>query len=60
MEDSGADVDMNVVMTGDGRLIEVQATAERFPFSRDEVDALVDLAAAGIQQIGAKQAEAVA
>jgi ribonuclease PH len=59
-EDSAADVDMNVVMTGDGRLIEVQATAERVPFSRAELDALVDLAAAGITEIGAKQREAVA
>ena len=59
-EDSTADVDMNVVMTGDGRLIEVQATAERVPFSRAELDALVDLAAAGIQEIGARQKAAVA
>ena len=59
-EDSAADVDMNVVMTGDGRLIEVQATAERVPFSRKELDALVDLAAAGITEVGAKQREAVA
>jgi ribonuclease PH len=59
-EDSSADVDMNVVMTGDGRLIEVQATAERVPFSRAELDALVDLAAAGIRAIGARQREAVA
>ena len=59
-EDSAADVDMNVVLTGDGRLIEVQATAERVPFSREELDALVDLAAAGIRDIGVKQKEAVA
>ena len=59
-EDSTADVDMNVVMTGGGRLIEVQATAERVPFSRAELDALVDLAAAGIQEIGARQKVAVA
>ena len=51
---------MNVVMTGDGRLVEVQATAERVPFSREELDALVDLAAAGIREIGARQREAVA
>jgi ribonuclease PH len=50
---------MNVVMTGDGRLIEVQATAERVPFSRAELDALVDLAAGGILEIGAVQREAV-
>ena len=50
-EDSTAEVDMNVVMTGDARLVEVQATAEREPFSRDELDALIDLAAEGIEQI---------
>ena len=60
VEDSSADVDMNVVMTGEGQLVEVQATAERVPFSRDELDALVDLAAAGIDEIGARQREAVA
>jgi ribonuclease PH len=59
-EDSVADVDMNVVLTGDGRLIEVQATAERVPFSRQELDALVDLAAGGIREIGTRQREAVA
>jgi ribonuclease PH len=58
-EDSAADVDMNVVMTGDGRLIEVQATAERVPFGRDDLEALVDLAAAGIGEIGARQRDAV-
>jgi ribonuclease PH len=60
VEDSAADVDMNVVMTGDGRLIEVQATAERVPFTRAELDALVDLAAAGIEEIAKKQLEAIA
>jgi ribonuclease PH len=59
-EDSAADVDMNVVMTGDGRLIEVQATAERVPFRRSDLDALVDLAAHGISEIEIKQREAVA
>jgi ribonuclease PH len=58
-EDSSAEVDMNVVMTGDGRLIEVQATAEREPFTRVQLDTLVDLAARGIQEIGVKQREAV-
>ena len=43
-EDSSAEVDLNVVMTGDGRLVEVQATAERAPFARDDLDALLDLA----------------
>ena len=49
-EDSQADTDMNVVMTADGRLVEVQATAERDPFTRDELDALLDLAAGGIER----------
>ena len=60
VEDSAADVDMNVVMTEDGRLIEVQATAERVPFTRAELDTLVDLATSGIEEIGKKQKEAVA
>ena len=60
VEDAGAEVDMNVVMTGDGRLVEVQATAERVAFTRAELDALVDLAAAGIAEIGVRQREAVA
>jgi ribonuclease PH len=59
-EDAAADVDMNVVMTGSGRLVEVQATAERMPFGRDELDALVDLAAKGIAEIGEAQRRAVA
>jgi ribonuclease PH len=59
-EDSSADTDMNVVMTGDGRLVEVQATAERDPFARETLDALLELAAAGIAEIAELQAEAVA
>jgi ribonuclease PH len=58
-EDSTAEVDMNVVMTGDGRLVEVQATAEQEPFSRERLDELLELAAAGIEQIAAAQEEAV-
>ena len=58
-EDSSADTDMNVVMTGDGRLVEVQATAERDPFARETLDELLELAAAGIAEIGSVQAEAV-
>jgi ribonuclease PH len=50
-EDSTADVDMNVVMTGDERLVEVQATAEREPFSRAELDTMLALAANGIERI---------
>ena len=59
-EDSTADVDMNVVMRGDGRLIEVQSTAERNAFTREELDRLIDLAAAGIEQIFGIQSKAAA
>ena len=57
-EDSRAEVDMNVVMTGDARLVEVQATAERAPFSRDRLDELLELAAGGIEELAAAQSEA--
>ena len=59
-EDSTADTDMNVVMTGDGRLVEVQATAERDPFTRERLDELLSLAEAGIAAISERQAEAAA
>jgi ribonuclease PH len=59
-EDSTAEVDANVVMTGDGRLVEVQATAERTPLSRAHLDELLALAATGIEQLRAAQAEATA
>jgi ribonuclease PH len=55
-EDSRAEVDMNVVMTGSGELIEVQATAERTPFGRASLDRLLELAAGGIETIGRAQA----
>jgi ribonuclease PH len=58
-EDSTAEVDANVVMTGDGGLIEVQATAERTPLSRAHLDDLLALAAGGIEQLRAVQAGAV-
>jgi ribonuclease PH len=58
-EDSTAEVDVNVVLAGDGRLIEVQATAERAPLSRDQLDDLLDLATGGIEEIGLAQREAV-
>jgi ribonuclease PH len=58
-EDSGAEVDVNVVMSGDGRLIEVQATAEGQRFSRDQLDEMLDLADAGIAQIMEAQRDAV-
>ena len=56
-EDSTAEVDMNVVMTGDGRLIEVQATAEQVPFERAQLDELLGLAATGIDEIAVVQRE---
>jgi ribonuclease PH len=56
-EDSSAEVDLNLVMTGSGRLVEVQATAERAPFDREGLDELLDLGDAGIQKIrGAQEA----
>jgi len=58
-EDSAAEVDMNVAMTGDARLVEVQATAEQAPFSRELLDELLELAALGIEEIAAAQREAV-
>jgi ribonuclease PH len=59
LEDSSAEVDLNVVVTGDGRLVEVQATAERAPFGRDALDELLDLAAAGIETIEQAQEQAL-
>lgn len=57
-EDSGAEVDMNVVMTGDGGLVEVQGTAERTPLTRASLDELLELAQAGIEQLREAQAAA--
>jgi len=54
-EDSQAEVDMNVVISGSGQMIEVQATAERTPFGRASLDELLSLAAAGIEEISALQ-----
>jgi ribonuclease PH len=58
-EDSTAEVDMNVVMTGDGRLVEVQATAEQEPFTRERLDDLLELAGSGIEQLAAAQEDAI-
>jgi ribonuclease PH len=58
-EDSRADVDMNIVQTGDGRFIEVQGTAEAAPFGRDALLSLLDLAQEGIRQLNALQREVV-
>ncbi len=58
-EDAAADADLNVVMTGDGRFVEVQGTAEGSPFDRDALDQLLDLASAGIKQLLQRQQEAL-
>jgi ribonuclease PH len=55
VEDSRAEVDMNVVISGSGQMIEVQATAERTPFGRASLDELLSLAATGIEEISALQ-----
>jgi ribonuclease PH len=54
-DDSRAEVDMNIVKTGDGRFIEVQGTAEALPFGREALDKLLDLADLGIRQLVEKQ-----
>ena len=59
-EDSRAEVDMNVVCTGDGRFIELQGTAEREPFSRAQMDELVALGVLGIEQLVAMQKRVIA
>jgi ribonuclease PH len=59
-EDAGAEVDCNIVMTGDGRLVEVQGTAEGAPFDRKQLDELLDLAASGIAQLTEIQRAALA
>ena len=59
-EDSGCDTDMNVVMTGSGGFVELQGTAEGAPFTREEMQALVDLATGGIREIVAAQRAALA
>jgi ribonuclease PH len=59
-EDSTAEVDANVVMTGDGGLVEVQATAERTPLSRAHLDELLALAQSGIEQLRAAQDAVIA
>ena len=60
VEDSRAEVDMNVVMSGRGELIEVQATGERTPFGRASLDHLLELAAGGIEQLSAMQMRVLA
>ena len=58
-EDSSAEVDANVVMTGDGGLVEVQATGERTPLRRTHLDELLELAAAGIDELRVLQQQAI-
>ncbi len=58
-EDSTADVDMNVVMTGDGKLVEVQGTAEAEPFDRALLDAMLDATASGIERLVRAQRDAL-
>lgn len=60
VEDSRAETDMNVVVTGSGDFIEVQGTAEGAPFNRDELNALLDLALVSTTELAAQQAEALA
>jgi ribonuclease PH len=59
-EDAACDTDMNVVMTGAGRFVEVQGTAEREPFARAELDTLLALAAKGVAELIARQRRALA
>ena len=59
-EDSAAETDMNVVMGEDGGFIEVQGTAEGAPFAREELNAMLDLAASGITELMAAQKAALA
>ena len=58
-EDSSADVDMNVVMTESGKLIEVQGTAEEVPFSREELDKMLDLAKRGLDALFEEQRKVI-
>ena len=59
-EDSTAEVDMNVVATGDGELVEVQGTAEGKAFRREQLDRMIDAALAGIARLQAEQERALA
>lgn len=56
-EDSSAEVDMNVIMTGDGRFVELQGTGEEATFSREDLNGLLGLAEKGIQELIDKQKE---
>jgi ribonuclease PH len=58
-EDSEAEVDMNVIMTGSGRFIEIQGTAETTPFSKEDMDTMLTLASKGIEELTLIQNEAL-
>ncbi|MCX5705984.1 MAG: ribonuclease PH [Candidatus Omnitrophica bacterium] len=58
-EDSKAQVDMNIIMTGSGQFIEIQGTAEREPFSKEEMDSMIGLAKIGIEELFAAQKKLV-
>ncbi len=58
-EDSRADVDMNVVMTGTDKFVEMQATAEHTPFADDQLAAMIALSRTGLQQLRAIQQQAL-
>src|SRR5206468_4789980 len=58
-EDSAAEVDMNIVCTGDGRFIEIQGTAEGSPFTREQMDNLLELGKKGIEQLVGLQRRAI-
>jgi ribonuclease PH len=60
LEDVAADTDMNLVLTGDGRFVEVQGTAEQEPFDRALLDSLLDLGVAGCAELTKLQQEALA
>ena len=60
VEDVRAETDMNVVVTGSGKFVEVQGTAEGAPFDRDELNKLLDLALMGTEQLAAIQRETLA
>ncbi|HJO42588.1 MAG TPA: hypothetical protein QF508_04195, partial [Candidatus Thalassarchaeaceae archaeon] len=58
--DSNADVDMNVVMTADGKFVEVQGTGEEFTYTREELDALLEAATDGVKELNKMQANVLA
>lgn len=58
-EDNNAEVDLNLVMTGSGRIVEIQGTAEGESFSRKDLNAMIDIAAGGIRQVAAVQRKAI-